>query len=144
MSTAASPTLTHVTTTTGHVARVSAGDVWPKTLIWLRPLVEAARRARVLLPPSPGAWLEVDAGLLDAVTFTVGAAADPLVTCAVAICAAGADEAAAWLDFDPAPDGLPVLLVRIEPAALLDPAAAAWLGDAERCIGWALLLDGVP
>ena len=51
---------------------------------------------------------------------------------------------AAWLDASWPPGGAapaesppaPWCAVRLEPTLALDPAAAAWLGDAERCLAW--------
>lgn len=132
----------HLTLTTGHVRQSSRSEVSYDAIAALRPLLASGERA---LPASPGYLLQVtiDGSALMA-TVRLGWHADtetqrvPLVTIGVA------PDTTALYAFRQLYRGrvdavreAPACIVDIHPTIALDPGAAEWLGDFERCLAWA-------
>lgn len=117
------PKLYHLTTTTGHARWSERSEVSDAAMHVITQLIDEMLRhpgQTVDLPGPPGyvASGERDEGRLMA-TISRHGTAGPLVT---VLCVAGAE---------------PRVEATLEPALLFDPAAAKWLGDFERCLGWA-------
>lgn len=149
--------LDHLTLNTGHSRRSPRDEVTPETLQLLAPLVRF-RGGRL-----PGGYREYRVTIVaetpGEAAFTVQRVRDnaPLVTCFV--CWDRARATPLWdivlaqipvlaRDFPPGflpatlpprPVHVPWLATLAWPTLLLDPDAAFWLGDFERCLAWALI-----
>lgn len=134
----------HLTLNTGHVRESPRSEVGDDVIDMLRPLV---RTTGGPLPHSPGYAAQITRAGRDAM-YTISRVIDdeaaPLVTCGLAVddpetvwhalvrCTGGRVQAEM-------PSATPWLGIVIHPVTLLAPAALSWLGDAERCIAWALI-----
>lgn len=147
--TAASPTLHHLTLTTGDDRVSPRSEVGADTLNALRPWLARACESDVEVPLPAGLErytaiaIPHGSGLVMTVYGPTPDRPTPLVTFAVAQDAGGGDELWAKLAgrFGAAP-GLqkppePWCGVVVHPALVLDGAASEWLGDFERCVAWA-------
>lgn len=134
----------HLTLNTGHVRESPRNEVGDDVIDALRPVVQMSGGP---LPFPPGYVLGIDREGRDAVyTISSVVGADdpqpvPLVTCWLAVehpdrVWAVVPSAVAGVEI---PATAPWLAVLIHPTALLRPDALGWLGDAERCIAWALV-----
>lgn len=131
--------LHHVTVTTGHSRRSSSSEVTAETRAQLRPLLLdalAGERPTLL----PGYWLTATGQGRRASVWTVHGDAGPLAT--VLVCRRGKC-ATAWemIGGTGRQPQHPYCAVRLEGPLQHDPAAAEWLGDAERSIAWTWLED---
>lgn len=156
--------LHHLTLNNGHTRRSPRAEVGDGILALLAPLV-AAGGGR-LPTPADGYRLTVvrAEGEEGAATFTVQRVADnlPLVTCFVVwdrrqdarywALAGGAigqlrdqfPPGALPAKMPPRPASVPWLAVLIWPTLALDPVAAGWIADLERCVAWTLIEGGTP
>lgn len=134
----------HLTLNTGHVRESPRSEVGDDIIDKLRPLVQTTGGP---LPHPRGYSVQITRAGRDAM-YTISRVMDdeaaPLVTCGLAV----DDPAAVWHALVQCTGGAiqaemppvtPWLGVVIHPVALLAPAALNWLGDAERCIAWALI-----
>lgn len=141
----------HLTLNTGHSRASPRCEVSDDVIERLRPLVRASGGP---LPHPRGYSVQITREGKDAL-LTISATADagrgaeavPLVTCGLAI----EDGPRVWRALlapgrigrysveSGMPDSLPWLAVLLHPTAVLAGAALSWLGDAERCLAWALI-----
>ena len=162
-------TILHVALNTGDVVEQAAAVVFPETTQAVRPLVTALvpasdglPRQRPMLPPFQQYTVQGLALSPEAACFRVyapprapippeGIELAPLVSFEVAR-RRSVEAKTLWESLhglagdtevivtDPArPPRPPWLGVLCHAALFLDPAAASWLGDFERCVAWTLL-----
>lgn len=136
--------LAHLSLNTCHMRDSPRSEVGDDIIDMLRPLVRATGGP---LPRLAGYVLGIDRDGRDAVyTISSVVGADdpepvPLITCWLAV----EHPARVWASVPSAvagvemPESTPWLAVLMHPTALLRPEALGWLGDAERCIAWALI-----
>lgn len=140
--------LMHVTIDTGHGRRSYRDEVNDAVVTLLRQQI-AEMLAGMPVETHPGYTLtgtSAGAALLATVTGRVGALAT------VAVAANGKVSMRLWEELRNPPPGMtpavgdppqaPWCAVRLYPALKLDPEAAAWLGDFERCLAWAWIEGG--
>lgn len=162
-----SATLTHLTLNTGHTRESPRAEVGADILALLAPLV--AEGGGPLPPPFTGYRLTIVRGEDEAAgsaIFTFSGAGDlPLATGLVCwreaassdawgkmadlLAGAGALAGATIPATPRRPSSVPWLAVMLWPAFMAAPDAAtwsavSWLGDAERCVAWALIEEGRP
>lgn len=138
----------HLTLNTGHVRESPRGEVGDDVIAALRPVLLAEGGP---LPHPPGYVLgvaRVGGGEVYTISSVMGTGDPepvPLVTCWLA----REDAEAVWRQVPSVtagvemPDRVPWLAVLLHPTALLRPDALSWLGDAERCIAWALMEERI-
>lgn len=115
-------TLWHYTTTTGHGRASPRSEVSAEALESTRRIVQAAA--------DNGDAELVDGYRLTALTVAPGGLASWVIA---------APDGAALVECRLTPGDAPRLDVRLLPALVDHAAAARWMGDAERCIAWAIL-----
>jgi len=142
----------HVTTTTGHTRRSYRSEVDADLMPRLRELLDAALMGEADLPvPDPdrraryrlrataqGRCMVATAYLVYGAQQSKSRMRIPLVSFGVS--GHSRCGAALWrsLHQGPCPPE-PWCAVRIHDTIAIDPAAARWIGDLERCIAWAWL-----
>lgn len=125
----------HYTINTGHVRDTARSEIDGAIIELLLPLL--ATGDYTMPHPFEDYELRVTVGG-DVLAATVYSGAAPLATTVVCVDAAGLDNALRVLGASPTialqP---PAILVKLFPSISLDPSSTIWLGDFERCLGWA-------
>jgi hypothetical protein len=133
----------HYTITTGHCRQSPRSEVSAAAIAVLTPLL---RDGEHWLPaPFASYRLRITVAGSTLAATVLSHVAGPLVTVLVCLDDVGLAQALRTTGAIAAvPLHAPAVLVELHPALSRDPDAAGWLGDFERCLGWAWQLAAAP
>ena len=135
--------LYHLTITTGHARKSLRTEISDDALAVCSDLIAALRTApgtRIEMPGPPGYEISarIEGRCMSAQIYAVGEP-NPVVRLGIAASERCGSAIWRWLDSAVDQPRAPWLAVTVEPAMMAHMDCSLWLGDFERCLGWAFL-----